>query len=71
MLKRKEKKTKAKKEVKPSYFKALKSELAKVKWPDSKEVIKYSVATITLVVIFGVFFEGLNLLEALVKGMFN
>lgn len=62
------KKTKATK--KESYFKGVKKELAKVKWPKASEVVKYTIATIVLVIIVVAFFGLLNLLMSFIKGLF-
>ena len=66
MAKEKEKKVKAKakdnkkpvekKVKKEGFFKSLRSEFKKVRWPNKKEMIKYSIATIVFVLFFGVFF---------------
>jgi len=45
----------------------VKSELKKVRWLSKKEMIKYSVATITFILIFAVFFGGLDLILAGIK----
>lgn len=55
---------------KESYFKAVKKEIAKVKWPKPSEVVKYTVATIVLILIVVIFFSLLNLLLSFVKGLF-
>ena len=55
---------------KESYFKAVKKEMAKVKWPKASEVVKYTVATIVLILIVVIFFSLLNLLLSFVKGLF-
>ena len=60
-------KTKAKK----SYFKAVKSEMSKVVWPEKKDLIKYTVATIVFVIILVGFFLLLNLGLSVVKGVFG
>lgn len=65
------KKKTAKKVKKESLFKGIKKELKLVKWPTAKEILKYTVATIILCIIFVVFFLCLNGIMALVKGMFN
>lgn len=60
------KETKAKKK----HFKFLgevKSEMAKVKWPTKKEMVKYSVATIAFVVFFALFFYAIDLIIAVLK----
>ena len=67
------KKTKQTKKVtkkKESFFKSVKKELAKVKWPKMSEVVKYTVATIALILIIVLFFAILNLVLSFVKGLF-
>lgn len=58
---------------KKSFFKEVKSELKKVKWPTKEEMLKYSIAVIIFIVVFGLFFYGLDALFAwissLVKGL--
>ena len=43
------------------------SEVSKVKWPTKKEMIKYSIATISFVLFFGIYFSVINLIVAAVK----
>lgn len=45
----------------------VKSELKKVRWLSKKEMIQYSVATIAFILIFSVFFGGLDLILAGIK----
>lgn len=45
----------------------VKKELKKVRWPSKKEMITYSVATVSLVVIFALFFTLTDLLVAGIK----
>ena len=59
-----------KKVKKESYFAGIRSELAKVKWPSKKEVIKYTIATIVFSLILVGFFVLLNLLMSFIKGGF-
>ncbi len=79
-LKNKTKKTAAKKETKKankvakkSYGEEVKAELKKVKWPTKQEMVKYSIAVIAFIIIFGLYFYGLDALFAwlssLVKGL--
>ena len=63
-----DKKSKVKKE---SYIKGVKKELKLVKWPDAKEIIKYTIATIVFCIILVAFFELLNVILAYIKGLFN
>lgn len=38
----------------------VKKEAGKVRWPSKKEMIKYSIATLVVVVVFGIFFSALD-----------
>lgn len=79
-LKNKTKKIVAKKETKKtnkvakkSYGEEVKAELKKVKWPSKEEMVKYSIAVMAFIIIFGLYFYGLDALFAwlssLVKGL--
>ena len=61
---------KPKKEKKQSFFKGVKQELSKVKWPTAKDVAKYAVATLALCILLGLFFEALTIISTLIKGLF-
>ncbi len=67
----KKKKTNKKKQKKESFFKGIKLELKKVSWPDKKDIIKYSLATLLFCIVVVVFFQLLNLGLSVVKGVFN
>lgn len=45
--------SKKEREKKPSFFKGVKSEFAKVSWPDKNSVVKQSVAVIGVSVVVG------------------
>jgi len=65
-------KNKNKKKVKKQsgiikFFKEVRSEVSKVKWPSKKDMVKYSLATIIFVVFFAVFFYGIDAILALLK----
>ncbi len=45
----------------------VKSELKKVRWPNKKEMLVYSIATVAFVLIFGLFFSGIDLAIAGIK----
>lgn len=61
---KKEKKIKVKKE---SFFKGVRKEMKKVRWPLKKEMTKYSVAALTLIVFFALYFMLGDLVIAGVK----
>lgn len=46
---------------------SVKKEMKKVRWPEKKEMIENSVATLSFVLIFGLFFSGLDLILSVVK----
>jgi len=62
--------TKPKKEVKTkkeSFFTSVKKEMGKVRWPLKKEMIKYSVATLSFILFFALFFAACDFIIAAVK----
>lgn len=65
------KNTKKKKETKKSskkhFLGEVRSEMAKVKWPSKKDMVKYSIATIAFVIFFALFFYAIDMVIALLK----
>lgn len=51
------------------FFSEVKKELSKVKWPNKKDMIKYSIATICFVIFFAGFFYLIDLVVALIKSL--
>ena len=65
---KKEKKEKVKKD---SFLKETRTEMKQVRWPSGKEVLKYTLATIGLVLFILVCFSLITLLAAFIKEMFQ
>ena len=63
------KKTKEQKVKKEGFFKGIKSEFKKVRWPNKKEMVKYSIATIVFILFFLAFFSIIELIAWLIKTM--
>ena len=59
----------AKKKNEKGLFKQVGEELKKVKWPDKKDMFKYSVACIVFILIFGLYFYGLDIFFAWLMGL--
>ena len=51
------------------FFSEVKKELSKVKWPNRKDMVKYSVATICFVVFFAAFFYLIDFSVAFIKSL--
>lgn len=49
------------------FFASVKGELKKVRWPNKKEMLKYSIATISIMIIFGLFYTIIDLASAGIK----
>ena len=49
------------------FLSEVKKELGKVKWPNRKDMVKYSVATIIFVIFFAGFFYLIDLAVAFIK----
>ena len=58
---------KKEKKVKESFFKSVKNEMGKVRWPLKKEMVKYSIATLSFIIFFALFFTLGDLIIAGVK----
>ncbi len=57
------------KKVKESFFKQVRSEMKKVKWPTRKEMVKYSITTLGMVILFTGFFYVIDIVFAFLKGL--
>ena len=51
------------------FLKNVRTELKKVKWPDRKYMLKYTIATMAFVLFFALYFYGINALVAFLKGL--
>ena len=51
------------------FFSEVKKELSKVKWPNKKDMLKYSTATIVFVIFFAAFFYAIDLAVAFIKSL--
>lgn len=64
---------KVQKKKEKTYTQEVKAELKKVKWPSKKEITKYGIASVIFLIVFGLYFYGLDALFAwissLVKGL--
>ena len=49
------------------FFINVKKELQKVRWPNKKEMVKYSVAAISIMILFGLFYTVIDLGSAGIK----
>lgn len=52
-----------------SFFKGVDKERKMVRWPSSKDMVKYSVMVLTLMVFFGLYFYLLDVLFTFLKGV--
>ncbi len=51
------------------FFKDVKKEMEKIKWPSKKDMFKYSLTTVTFVVFFALFFALLDIVNAYIRTM--
>ena len=49
------------------FFINVKKEMQKVRWPNKKEMLKYSVATISIMILLGLFYTVVDLASAGIK----
>lgn len=60
-------KLKTKKEKREPFIIGVKNEIKKVRWPLKKEMVKYSVATLSFIIFFALFFALSDLIIAGLK----
>ena len=53
------------------FFVRVKKEMKKVRWPKKKEMIKFSVATISVLCFFMLFFSGIDALLGVIVKVFG
>ena len=51
------------------FFKGVKSEMSKVTWPNKKDMIKYTIASLVFIVFFALFFYGIEVVMAWLKSI--
>lgn len=51
------------------YFKGVKKEIGRIRWTTQKDLLKYSVTTITFMLFLGVYFYAIDLLVSLIRSV--
>ncbi len=51
------------------YFKGVKKEIGRIRWTNSKELFKYSLTTITFMLIIGLYFYAIDMLITLLRSV--
>lgn len=49
------------------YFSGVKKEVSRIKWTSKKDLLKFSVSTISFMLFFGIFFYVIDMLVALLR----
>jgi preprotein translocase subunit SecE len=52
-----------------NFFKGVKSEMSKVTWPNKKDMVKYTIASLVFIIFFALFFYGIEVLMAWLKSI--
>ena len=53
------------------YFKGVLKETKRIKWTNGKDLVKYSIASVVLILFFGLYFYGINWIALLVRSLAN
>lgn len=51
------------------YFTGVIKEIKRIKWTSGKDLVKYSIASVLLIVFFGVYFYAINWIALLVRSL--
>ena len=62
-------KKEVKKVKKESFFKGVVSEFKKIRWPNKKEMVKYSIATFCFVIFFAIYFGLIEVVMYFIETM--
>lgn len=49
------------------YFRGVKKEISRIKWTSKKDLLKFSISTVSFMIFFGVFFYLIDMLVALLR----
>ena len=52
------------------YFKGVKKEVSRIRWATGKELVKYSLTTVTFMLFLGLYFYAIDLLISLIRSAF-
>lgn len=51
------------------YFRGVKKEIGRIRWTTKNDLLKYSISTIVIMVCFGLFFYGVDILVSLIRSL--
>ena len=51
------------------FFKDVKKEVSKVKWPSKKNMVKYTITTVVFILFFALMYAALDVIIALIKSL--
>ena len=51
------------------YFVGVGKEVSRIRWTSGKELVKYSIASVILILFFGLYFYGINWIALLIRSM--
>ena len=51
------------------YFKGVKKEIGRIRWTTGKELVKYSITTVTFMICLGVYFYAIDMLVSLIRSV--
>lgn len=51
------------------FFRGIKKETDKIRWPNKKDMVKYSIATLVFILFFALFFFLLDIIFAFIKSL--
>jgi preprotein translocase subunit SecE len=51
------------------YFKGVGKEVKRIRWTTKNDLIKYSISTIAIMIIFGIFFYGVDIIVSLLRSL--
>lgn len=51
------------------YFRGVKKEIGRIRWTTKSDLLKYSISTLIVMLCFGLFFYGIDVLVSLIRSL--
>ncbi len=51
------------------YFRGVKKEISRIRWTPKNDLVKYSIATLIVMLCFGLFFYGVDILVSVLRSL--
>jgi preprotein translocase subunit SecE len=51
------------------YFKGVGKEVKRIRWTTKSDLVKYSISTVAMMIVFGIFFYGVDIIVSVLRSL--